>query len=191
MTFEVELKFPLAEDSRNEFVKQIEHLGAKRGPTLQQLDVYYAHPSRDFGQTNEAFRIRSVDEENYVTYKGPLIDQHTKTRHEIEVPVASGAEQRRKLAELLEHLGFSEFGSVRKVRQTWHLKWQERELEIVIDDVADLGLYVELECLAAESCRDEVRDSLLQLAADLGLSGSERRSYLQLLRERQNPSAGG
>lgn len=191
MTFEVELKFPLADHARSEFIEKIERLGAARGPTLHQVDVYYAHPSRDFGQTNEAFRIRSVDDENYVTYKGPLVDQHTKTRHEIEIPVASGAEQRNKLAELLLCLGFSEFGSVRKVRQTWHLKWEGYEPEVVIDDVANLGLFVELECLAEDSCRDEVRDSLLQLAAELGLSGSERRSYLQLLRERQKPSAGG
>ena len=46
-------------------------LGAEFAPAVRQVDAYFNHPARDFAQTDEAFRIRSIGGENYLTYKGP------------------------------------------------------------------------------------------------------------------------
>ena len=91
MTYEVELKFPLANSSDVTSVRErIVALGAKPIDAVRQRDVYFAHPARDFAQTDEAFRLRCVGEQNALTYKGPLLDAVTKSRREIEVSVASG-----------------------------------------------------------------------------------------------------
>ena len=44
-------------------------------------------PCRDFAQTDEALRIRTVGDTSFVTYKGPKLDATTKTRRELELPL--------------------------------------------------------------------------------------------------------
>ena len=125
--YEVELKFPLIDG--DSFVRRLAERGAKPGPSADQCDLYFNHPSRDFERTDEAFRIRTVNDRHLVTYKGPVVDSQIKTRREIEVPLA-GADAFEKFAEMLRLLGVRPVREVRKHRQTYHLKWQEREFEI-------------------------------------------------------------
>ena len=68
-------------------------------------DIYLNHPARDFAETNEAFRIRRISDENRITYKGPRRSGPTKTREEIEIPFASGPDRFQQLLRLLENLG--------------------------------------------------------------------------------------
>ena len=86
--YEVELKF-LLPDSR-EILAQLAGLGAVAAAPVEQVDRYFNHPARDFGVTDEAFRIRSVGDANCMTYKGPILDPVTKSRREIEVSFADG-----------------------------------------------------------------------------------------------------
>ena len=89
MTIEVEQKFRVADTEGVR--KKLVALGATFHEPIRQVDLYFAHPQRDFAQTDEALRLRQVGSENYMTYKGPKLDQNTKTRHEIEVGLAAGA----------------------------------------------------------------------------------------------------
>ena len=50
------------------------------------------------------------------------------------------------------------------------------------EEVAGLGVFVELELMADTEELDAARASILSLAETLGLKGSERRSYLELLK---------
>jgi len=184
MTFEVELKFFLAD--RDVFMSLLSELDAQCGLPIEQHDCYWQHPSRDFGQTDEALRIRSVGDANLITYKGPLVDDETKTRREIELPIGTGPLNREKCAELFRALGFGEFHTVAKQRLPYRLLWEGREIEVVIDDVVDLGSYVEIEALADEEQLDAARSSILRLADRLGLENSIRKSYLCLLLERNH-----
>ncbi|NIO39590.1 MAG: class IV adenylate cyclase, partial [Burkholderiales bacterium] len=65
--------------------KSLRELGARLVSTFDQRDQYMLHPSRDFRETDEAFRIRVEGESATLTYKGPKMDRQTKTRPEIEV----------------------------------------------------------------------------------------------------------
>lgn len=186
MTYEVELKFPVA--SPDDVVERVLKLGAQRGQARRQRDVYFNHPSRDFGETDEAFRIRTVDGRHRVTYKGPLVDDTTKTRREIELPLGETEEDGERFAEILRLLGFRETGIVQKTRDFYDLTWDGRPVEFCVDDVEDLGTFIELETGADEADLDAARESLQRLANELGLANSERRSYLVLLLEKQNRS---
>jgi adenylate cyclase class IV len=55
-TFEVEMKFPVQDAQA--FLRAVGALGAQPGPSLEESDLYLAHPSRDFSATDEALRIR-------------------------------------------------------------------------------------------------------------------------------------
>jgi adenylate cyclase class 2 len=188
MTYEVELKFPL-EDGTNEvdlealFV-HLDSLGASQHTRVKQRDTYFAHPSRDFAETDEALRIRCVDEQNCITYKGPIVDSLAKTRHEIEVEFATGHESAKDVSDILEHLGFTPVRTVVKMRTPYQLKWEGRDFEVVHDCVEGLGQFVEIEILADEDSRDAARDCLLRLANRLGLHQSNPKSYLCMLLEK-------
>ena len=184
MPYEVELKFPL--DDAERLSALLTDLQAERGSPIEQVDRYFNHPSRDFAQTDEALRIRTMNDRSLLTYKGPLLDAETKTRLEIELPFGVDAADASQLAELLRNLGFHEVRAVHKTRTPYRLRWEERDLELALDDVPGLGLFVEIETLAEEPDLDAARQSILRFAAKLGLENSQRKSYLQLLLERDN-----
>ncbi len=192
MVYEVELKFPLqdVEFSPEQLLQQLETLQSKRGTLVEHYDTYFAHPKRNFGQTDEALRIRRVGERNWITYKGPLVDSQTKMRREIELPIGDGQTTAEQCTELLETLGFHPVRSVVKTRLPLKLIWEDRELELALDNVADLGRFFEIELLADESDCDAARDCVLRLSKRLGLKQSEQKSYLCLLLEQDAETAG-
>jgi adenylate cyclase class 2 len=184
--YEVELKFPLADP--RDVLSRLTEWGASSGDAVEQYDLYFRHPARDFVQTDEALRLRTVGSANCVTYKGPVVDDRTKTRREIEVPLAEGSASAERFVEILVALGFESVRSVRKRRTVRRLNWRNREFEIALDEVADLGTFLEIETLADDASRSAARDAILAVAKRLGMSNPERTSYLGLLlaKDRQN-----
>ena len=186
--YEVEMKFPVVDVPALE--SKLQKLGGVISEPKTEIDVYFAHPARNFAQTDEALRIRRKGEANFITYKGPRIDATTKTRYEIDLPLASGEDAAATWIGLLQSLGFSPVGEVRKSRRKAQVDWQGRNVEVSLDRVDRLGAFVELELLAPAEGVAAARDCILALAEALKLDRSERRSYLELLRERCNPPIG-
>lgn len=179
MPLEVELKFgPLDPTGLPE---RLLALGARFVKQKRQEDRYFNHPSRDFASTDEALRLRLDGGQNRVTYKGPKLDALTKTRLELEVPFAEGAEHRDQFAELLTKLGFRPVRIVGKTRDVYNLEWRAHALEIAIDRVDGLGTFVELETAATPETLAAARTAVTELAAQLEIAPNERRSYLELL----------
>jgi adenylate cyclase class 2 len=184
MPYEIEQKFRCSNLALVR--KRLLELGAAPGETVDQADCYYRHPVRDFAQTDEAFRLRRVGDVNFMTYKGPKIDATTKSRREEEVRLADGVATWKSCDEIVRRLGFESVAVVRKRRETLHLERGDQSIEAALDDVADVGTFVELE-VSVDSAGDDApavdaaKRALAELAAELELSDSERRSYLELL----------
>jgi adenylate cyclase class 2 len=176
---EVELKFAVPD--RRALCAQLATRGVTFDPPQREIDQYFQHPSRDFRATDEAVRLRTVGDENRLTYKGPKLDAETKTRHEIEFPVGPGSENRRLALEWLSAVGFSPVAQVAKTRALAQLAWAGREVTLSLDSVDELGEFLELEILVPPAELDAARQTLLSLAASLSLGVSERRGYLHLL----------
>jgi adenylate cyclase class 2 len=183
MTYEVELKFPIADPS--DVSLQLLARGAIQGRVVRQYDLYFRHPARDFQQTHEALRLRRYDTDVFITYKGPVVDEKTKMRREIEIAIGRSPDDFERMRELLVTLGFEPVRPVEKTRALFHLAWESRQLELAVDSIDDLGTFLEIEALADEVDRNEARDAILRLAERLGLENPERRSYLILLLERE------
>ena len=183
--YEVELKFPLVDVAAVETA--LGGLSARTRPSIDQADIYFAHPSRDFAQSDEALRLRREGDAVAITWKGPRLGQEAKTRREIELPLAgivaaAGAEA--TLAaweELLEALGFRRAWEVLKRRRRSEVSWQGSTIEVAIDTVTGLGDFLELEILASAAEIPLALASLQSLAAEIGLGQPERRSYLEML----------
>jgi adenylate cyclase class 2 len=176
---EVEQKFRVQDLARVQ--RQVTAQGAAFASSVEQVDRYYAHPVRDFGQTDEALRIRRVGTANLITYKGPKLDPQTKTRREIELALPPGDEAFSQIASLLEALGFRVVAGVRKQRRVAQLQWRGFPIEVALDEVDGLGQFVELETAADEAQLEDAKSAVGSLGQFLGLQGNERRSYLELL----------
>ena len=110
-TFEVEQKFRLRDTAR--FQLALCAVGASEGGKSQQTDWYFDHPMHRFAETDEALRLRRCDARTWVTYKGPKLDQLTKTRQEIEVELAPGEAAASSFQALMQALGFRFVATVR------------------------------------------------------------------------------
>lgn len=179
MSLEVEQKFRVSDLAAVE--RQLVELGAQQQPIVEQVDCYFAHPARDFAQTDEALRIRRVGAFNYITYKGPKLDTTTKTRREIEIALASGDAAASQTSEMLTALGFCPVAEVRKQRREYSVDWQQHEIHAALDEVAEVGTFVELEIVCSTDQMQAAKARVTSLAEHLGLSQVERRSYLELL----------
>src|SRR6266516_2675935 len=115
---EVEMKFTDADFGLLE--RRLAEWGATPREPLREADHYFNAPDRDFARTDEALRLRRIGAANFVTYKGPKRDTQTKTRTELEVPLAEGDKAARDFAALLTHLGYRPTAIVRKRRTVYH-----------------------------------------------------------------------
>ncbi len=180
MSFEVEQKFRVEDAPALE--ARLTERGVTFGAPIAQCDRYFNHPSVDYAVTDEALRIRRSGDDVFITYKGPKLDAATKTRRELELPLTAGDE---RWAELLVSLRFRPVAEVRKSRRIGELAYQGLSFEIALDDVAEVGAFCELEVQANAEALDRAREALQALAAELGLTAVERRSYLELLLARR------
>ncbi|MFH5804059.1 class IV adenylate cyclase [Alienimonas sp. DA493] len=199
--YEVELKFPLPDGAdRDAVLKALAERGAEFGESVTQTDVYFNHPVRDFAETDEALRVRTVTGSDGVphgrmTYKGPKVDADTKTRVEFEPQLAAGPDDVHALAEALRRLGFREVFTVSKSRRTARLTVSgsdgRHEYEVTQDSIQGLGEYLEIETAADDDALDAARKAVLAFAAEIGLKKSERRSYLEMMLERSETAGAG
>lgn len=170
---EIEVKVPVKDLKALE--QRLKRLGARDFGTSYQRDVYFAHPGRDFAVTDEALRLRVDNDLSLITYKGPKVDADTKTREELEVSVSSVE----VMTQVLERLGFRPVLMVSKKRVVLGL----RGLSVCLDTVEGLGDFVEFEYDDEDLAEGKRR--IEELMGELHLKGNERRSYLELLLERQ------
>jgi len=165
---EIEIKC-YCDDDKN--VKNLlSEIGAEFIDKRFERDIYFNHPSKDFKDTDEALRLRTVGEKTLITYKGPKVSKISKARieHETEVKDYSS------MNNILESLGFVQSGIVEKERYIYSFNG----MEISIDYVEGLGIFVEIEKIG--ELKDEIEKELFNTAERLGLVRFERRSYLEL-----------
>lgn len=150
-------------------------------------DIYFRHPCRDLRATDEAFRLRTVDDRCCVTYKGKRLPGPVKTRPEIELDV-SRADHDSWLV-MLQHLGFKPLPAVNKHRQNFALSQNIEaklpKIHVTLDEVEFLGYFAELELIVTEESQLDLAASRIeQLACRLGLVSVQPRSYLSLTLEK-------
>jgi len=176
---EIEQKFANADFAAIE--ERLREWGARKGVAQEEADHYFNAPDRDFARTDEAFRLRRVGPANFLTYKGPKLAGPVKKRTELEVPLTDGDEAAEQFTRLLVHLGYRPVAVVRKHRQHYHGQQDGFALTICLDEVEGLGRFAEVEVLAPPEQGRAAEELVGRMAAALGLTQVERRSYLELV----------
>lgn len=202
---EVELKFKVEREF--DLLKRLLSHGARSHGVVLQEDEYFEHPSRNLRTSDETLRIRASQGESWLTYKGPKLSKRTKIREEIEIPLTTRLRRPQPgiatsgsfptagllddasppelaLRQIFLRLGFEPLAIVRKSRQVFSAEttylgkvWP---LSIGLDRVDDIGTFVEIETIAAQSAWREAEQAVWQYAGQLGLSAPIKSSYLAL-----------
>jgi len=176
---EVEVKYRLPDPAAVE--AKLCEWGAVVVADHVEADHYLNAPDRDFARTDEAFRMRRIDERTVLTYKGPRRDTGSKTRTEIEVPCPPGDAAAEAFLKLFRSLGYRPTAVVRKRRRIYEWRRDAFKVHACLDDVEHVGRFVELEIVANDDQYEAASRTVLRIAADLGLGPTEMRSYLEQL----------
>jgi adenylate cyclase class 2 len=184
--YEVELKVRGDHDRVRE---RLDEVGATALGTVTQEDTYFDAPDREFARTDEALRVRRErrpdgDRRVFLTYKGPLVDDQSKTREEAETRV----DDETAIRAVLDGLGYEAAATVRKERARYAID----DCIVTLDTVDGLGEFVEVEVEsngAIETPGDPaeaipaLREAAVAVMDRLGLDPDEqiRTSYLGLL----------
>ncbi len=111
-----------------------------------------------------------------LTYKGPKKDDETTSREEIEF----GIESAREMQKILAELGFYVLCKVKKQRKTYLIG----DLIVTLDDVEDLGEFIEVEGKASNDAEyEEKKKEIFMLLNELELSSEKisQKSYLEMI----------
>ena len=175
---EAECKFRV--HSPEETRMHLQEIGAVFLKLENHRDIYLRHPSRDFRSTDEALRIREIDGEPFITYKGPRMAGPIKIRPEIELPMVSGTTE--DWLKIWGHLGFEIALTVPKSREVYRFEHHARNLTITLDHVETLGYFAEIERIVMNNSEIErAQQDIQEVGRMLHLSQIVQRSYLGML----------
>ena len=156
--------------------RRLHDLGAAASPAEAEEDVFYAHPSRDLAEGDEALRLRRTrggadDGDGFeLTYKGPRQAGAYKAREERTLRSPDDP------APLLAALGFRPAVRLRKTRQRFRLA----ALEVTLDHVDGLGWFAEVEAVGSDARGAEA--AVHSALRELGLADRPRieLSYVEM-----------
>ena len=178
---EVEMKIKVNDKVKIE-EKLLQH-GFELGDMVSESDLYYDNTAHEMRINDKALRIRSCENltagsrESYLTFKGPKLDQISMTRKEVEIKI----DDENSGKEFLKALGYQLIAPVRKTRQYLY----KGEITACIDQVENLGDFLELEIVTTEEERETALDTLVKLLNQLGYEAGETicTSYLSMLQK--------
>jgi len=161
---EVELKFQLL--NKSEVAAFLTDRADFRYTSFQH-DIYYNAPDRDFladqGNISEWLRIRVEKDKAQINYKDWHPRDNPIKTHCTEYETEVGSFE--QLSLILDALGFKKLIEVKKTRKAWLYK----DAEVSIDEVDELGWYLEAE-YKGDELQDvaEIRAHLQSIVDDIG-----------------------
>ena len=156
MPIEVEKKFRLTANQRDEVRVRLPEIGAKREGEDFEVNTLYTGDAVELNQA--VLRLRRIDDRALLTYKQRL---GTRTDIKEQLEFETAIDNPDAIEFILEALGYYPALVYEKRRETWRLE----ETEIVIDELP-FGLFMEIEG-QEQSIRDiESNLAIKRLAAE-------------------------
>jgi adenylate cyclase class 2 len=176
---EIEIKAKVT--SKDGLLATLQAKGIELGEPKKQHDVVYAEPNAvEDPSAHNWLRIRTEDDKMVIfTLKRSINGQLDNIEHEVRVDNSD------EMDSIIKHLGYEHFSDLTKIRR----KTMVGDIEICLDEVPELGIYIEAEKLCAEEVDgDKVVNELWQLLESLGVhrSDEETHGYDVLMRTHPN-----
>lgn len=163
---EIEIKAKL--NNRESVIEKLKTLGCVFEPPITQEDVVYAKnvaSLKDF-RTNDIFlRIRiKNNKKTLFTLKKRMTNDLDAIEHEVEISSKEEMEQ------ALFLMDYKEATRVNKNRVVTHYD----NCEICIDDVKNLGSFIEMEKLTEEGDSEKIQKELFKFFESIGIKRDDR-----------------
>ncbi|MBQ7838918.1 MAG: class IV adenylate cyclase [Lachnospiraceae bacterium] len=180
---EVEIKVSIK--NKNQTEEKLQQIGFEKRDLVEESDVYFDKDRNALKSQDMALRIRSCKNlmtnttENFMTYKGPKMDDISMTRKELEMKIENAEIGK----EILRSLGYEWVYPVKKLRQYFC----RNEMTACLDSVENLGEFLELEIvLPQENEKEAALNEIISLLRELGYEQGDiiRTSYLSMLHSR-------
>jgi adenylate cyclase class 2 len=175
---EIEIKAHVRDEPA--LIKRLAALGVKLGQPKRHHDVVFCKPGqKDYQKGSIWLRIRTENGKKVIwTLKGDTGRKLDSIEHEVEV--SNGQE----LEEMLRLVGNEVYSDLTKTRR----KAAYGDIEICLDNVDGLGVFIEVEKLLEDHAADhqKVTDELWGLLQKLGISRQDQQElgYDVLLKRR-------
>lgn len=180
---EIEIKLPLKNPEK--LINELNSKAKQDGRDIFQKDSYYIPAHRNFLDNTypyEWLRLRETSKGASLDYKHFHPENVEKTDYcdEFQTKV----ENVDALRKIFANLNFNEIIVVEKSRNTWNFKG----VEIAIDNVKDLGFYIELEAKKEFNDVKEAKQYLFDVLSELNAEVGEEdiRGYPYLVLEKKN-----
>jgi len=174
---EIELLFKIDETRAQNIREEIEDLFIKK---IREIDTYFYPPDKDFlvsDSGRENLRVRESGDKKELTYK-KVVYNSGEYSHAIEKNV--DISDTKTTIEIFKTLGFREYMVVDKEREIF----EDDSFQITIDQVKNLGIFVEIEWKGNGDNVEEIKKLCLKRAQELGLETIQDKGYLRLLEEK-------
>lgn len=135
MAIEIEKKFRLSNDQREQILANLAEIGAQFvGEDFEENTLYGGGILDEKGAV---LRVRKIGSKTVLTYK-ESVENDSDIKHQIEFETV--VESAEEIENIIAHLGFTKALIYEKRRKTWRL----RDVEIMLDELS-FGLYMEIE----------------------------------------------
>jgi adenylate cyclase class 2 len=166
---EVEVKAKLR--NKEKVMEKLESLGCVFEAPVTQDDTVYAEniESLEIFRKNTRFLRLRVKNGNKIlfTIKEKGVNDLDSIEHETEVG------SREQMEGAIKLLGYKEMVRVKKTRVITHYKGDE----ICIDEVEELGSYIEMERLTETGDSNQIQDELFSFFESIGIDRKDRVTY--------------
>jgi adenylate cyclase, class 2 len=161
---EIEVKARLKDKSKA--LEALKALGCVFGEPITQSDRIYMLPEHIGLDTHQGnvLRIREQNGKVLFTLKRNITNELDCLEKELTVSDST------IMADIIDLLGYKEYIQVQKTRQ----KSRYNEYEICVDEVKDLGSFIEVEKLVEEDMDTKEQDDLFKFLETLGISKEDR-----------------
>ncbi len=153
------------------------NLGINFGESVVQEDITYETKIPKDNPDWNIFRIRKQGDKTILTMKYKA-SSRSRDNHERETVI----EDAKEVADMLERVGYSFGVRICKTRQTAKFK----NIEVCLDEVEDLGTFIELEKLENNDIDvDAIQAELWNILLQLGIDNEDRihKGYDMLMHE--------
>lgn len=162
---ELEKAYEIQQDKEITDIAQKEKFQLKE--VLKEIDTYFSDDKEEFVKTRTCLRMRRTnDSEMELTYK-PKSSEYTEKYGKREVNIALDINDYDDMKFILNQLGYKTYVELTKRRKIYSKKIENIEYNIMIDELENIGKYVEFEVITDEMTDNIERGNKLQYILDL------------------------
>ena len=137
-----------------ELISKIDALGFKLVSNSLESDEYFTDINSDDVRTRTCLRIRKTDDKMQVTFKGKSKD-FSNSFCKLESNYSVSIDSYNDFINLFSNLGFYSYTIVNKNRYTYQTNDKKYKYSIMVDNIDELGGFVEFELICEEETFDE------------------------------------